>query len=333
MSASWINGIRRTLSRKTVAETFFSEQGLLCEQCHTVLPLDGLAPFTFVHCPRCNANLFVPLPIGPFLLFEPLGAGGVASVYKAWHRDRPDELFAVKILKQEHRANKEFIRLFLAEGEIHRQITDHPHIVKYVAGGREDDEYYYAMEFIRGVRLKRWIGDKGRLPEKTGWQLGLELLSALSHIYACGFLYRDLNAGNVMLKSDGHCVLFDFGLTLKIEEAVRVTPEDHIWGSGEFLPPERVYRKGETASSPIYSLGLLMYFLLSGENFMKSDSARGLAARQVSAVRLTLNPSLLRGCSENTLNVINMMIEPNPKDRFQTFEEVESTVKELLAVL
>ncbi|MBI3986555.1 MAG: serine/threonine protein kinase, partial [Lentisphaerae bacterium] len=243
-------------------------------------------------------------------------------------------LFAVKIPKQEHRANKEVIRLFLAEGEIHRQITDHPHIVKYIASGCEDDEYFYAMEFIRGVRLKRWIEDKGRFPEKTGWQIGLELLSALSHIYACGFLYRDLNAGNVMLKSDGHSVLFDFGLAMKIEEAARpVAVEAHIWGSGEFLPPERVYRKGEKASSAIYSLGLLMYFLLSGENFMKSDSARGLAKRHVSAVRMTLNPSLLQGCSENTLNVINMMIEPNPEDRFQTFEELESTVKELLSVL
>ena len=230
---------------KSYPQTFFEQERLLCERCYFAMPLRGLDAFTFAACPRCGNKIFVPLPIGNLLLFQPIGAGGFASAYKAYHRAMGKAILAVKIIRQEKKKDPEIIKAFLAEADVHRQIPPHPNIARYIASGYEDDEYFYAVEFVDGESLKRRIVEKGKIPETETLAITIQIIAALKHIYQHGFLYRDLNTGNIIVRPDGVAKLIDFGLTVSIAQAQNENRENFIWGSSEFIPPERVSQGGE----------------------------------------------------------------------------------------
>ena len=309
-----------------MAEVFFERHGLLCDQCGYVNPLAGLEPLTFAPCEKCGFHNFVPRLVADYLIFEPAGAGGIASVYRAYTREHPDRLFAVKILKQEHAGNQEIVDAFLEECRIHSQVPAHVNVVQYVDGGCVDDVYFYAMDFVEGERLYRLVEQNGKLAEEEALAVLAQVIAGLKHIYASGFLYRDLNADNVIVRPDGTAVIIDFGLALPLDEAARASTRDHIWGTGEFLPPERIYREGEDAVSAIYSLGMLAYFLVTAEMMTKSSSVEGQVKRHISSTRLALTPDRFPGCSDATMELIVSMIQPDRAARYQTFDEAEEAI-------
>lgn len=309
-----------------MAEVFFEQNGLLCEQCGHVNPLAELEPLTFVPCAKCGFHNFVPCLVSDYLIFEPAGAGGIASVYRAYIQDQPDHLVAVKILKHEHLEHQDIVDAFLEECRIHSQVSAHPNVVQYLDGGFIDDIYYYAMEFVEGERLYRLVEQQGKLAEAEALAVMAQVVAGMRHILGSGFLYRDLNADNVIIKPDGTAVIIDFGLALPIEEAARASTRDHIWGTGEFLPPERIYREGEDQVSVIYSLGMLTYFLVTAEMMTKSSSVEGQVKRHISSTRLALTPDRFPGCSDATMDLIVNMIQPDRDARYQSFDEVEEAI-------
>ena len=319
------NTLKRWMA-KSYPRTFFEDGLLLCDQCSYAMPIEGLSAFTFTTCPKCNDKVFVPLPIGDLLLFQPIGAGGFASVYKAYHRTMGGKLLAVKIIKQEKKKNQAIIDKFLMEGNVHKQIPPHPNIVKYIDSGREDDEYFYAVEFVEGERLERRLEQKGKITEAETLALVAQIVAALKHIYQSGFLYRDLNAGNVIVRKDGTVKIIDFGLTIPMEQARDGSQKDGIWGTSQYIPPERVCQGGEDACSVIYSLGMLMFYMLCGGAYINAKSAAGAAKRHVGLVRMAVNSSLLPGISEPTIQAVNTMMRQEPSERYQTFEEVEKAL-------
>jgi len=309
--------------------TFFTQERLRCDQCYYAMPVEGLEVFTFTPCPKCRNKVFVPLPIGDLLLFQPIGAGGFASVYKAYHRAMGKTNLAVKIIRQDKKTDPEIIKAFLAEATVHQQIPPHPNIVRYIAGGCEDDEYYYAVEYVEGERLEQRIKTQGKISETEALSLAAQVVAALKHIYNNGFLYRDLNAGNVIVRSDGVAKLIDFGLTMPIEQAQEETHADSIWGSSQFIPPERVCQGGEDACSVIYSLGMLMFYMLSGGQYINAESIAGVVKRHVGMARLAVSSALLPGISAPTIESVNTMMRQEPAERYQTFEEAELAIARL----
>ncbi|MDO9542182.1 MAG: serine/threonine-protein kinase [Kiritimatiellia bacterium] len=316
----------KRLMAKSYSETFFKQERLLCDLCSFAMPIEGLEAFTFAPCPKCRNKVFVPLPLGDLLLFLPIGAGGFSSVYKAYHRTMGKTILAVKIIRQEKKNDPEVIKAFLAEGTVHKQIPAHPNIVQYIDSGHEDDEYFYAIEYVEGERLKRRLTQKGKIPEAETLAIVAQVIGALKHIYHNGFLYRDLNAGNIIMRADGVAKLIDFGLTMPIEQAQKENQEDSVWGTSEYIPPERVCHGGEDACSVIYSLGMLMFHMLSGGPYINAESAVGVAKRHVGLVRLAVSSALLPGISEPTIKVVNTMMRQEPAERYQTFEEAEKTI-------
>lgn len=318
--------LKNLLRQNSLAEVFFERDGLLCEQCGHVNALADLEPLSFSPCEKCGFHSFVPRMVSDYLIFEPAGAGGIASVYRAYTREHPERLFAVKILKQEHAGNREIVEAFLEECRIHSQVAGHPNVVQYVDGGFVDDVYFYAMDFVEGERLYRLVEQQGKLAEEEALAVLAQIVAGLKHIHGCGFLYRDLNADNVIVKPDGTAVIIDFGLALPLDEAAQASTRDHIWGTGEFLPPERIYREGEDAVSVIYSLGMLAYFLVTAEMMTKSSSVEGQVKRHISSTRLALTPDRFPGCSDATMELIVSMIQPDRAARYQSFEEVEEAI-------
>lgn len=315
--------LKNLLRQNSMAEVFFAQDGLLCGRCGNVNPLADLEPLSFAPCEKCGFHNFVPRLVSDYLVFEPAGAGGIASVYRACTKEHPERIYAVKILKHEHVDHREIVDAFLEECRIHSQVPGHTNVAQYVDGGFVDDVYFYAMDFVEGERLYRLVEQQGKLAEEEALAVLAQMVAGLKHIYASGFLYRDLNADNVIVKPDGTAVIIDFGLALPIEEAARASTRDHIWGTGEFLPPERIYREGEDAVSVIYSLGMLAFFLVTAEMMTKSSSVEGQVKRHISSTRLALTPDRFQGCSDATMDLIVTMIQPDRAARYQSFDEVE----------
>lgn len=309
----------------------FEEDALCCDQCGTLSELAGLTPLSFVKCPKCGANLFVPLRLEGFLLVEPVGAGGMASVYRAYHREQRKNVFGVKLLMDNHRDDPEAVHAFEQEAHTHEAIPDHPNIARFVESGLAEDHYYYAMEFVKGERLVSHLEQRGKLPERFALEVLQQVLEALIHILRHGYLYRDINAANVMLQDDGRAVLLDFGLTLPIEEAKKPTENlSHVDGTPEFLPPERLYGMGEDERSVIYSLGNLTYYMLTAEFLFKAQTVKSLAMKHVSTLRLASAPSLPKDISDETLELVEQMIEQDREHRFGTFESTAEAVRAVL---
>lgn len=294
------------------------------------MDLGGLDALNMAPCAKCGFPNFVPLFVGGFLLVEPVGAGGISSVYKAVSESEADPVRAVKLLRPECAGDPDAIEAFTLEAAIHSQIPEHPYIVGYVDSGFDADEHYYVLDFVEGTRLDQMVGDSGALPEQNALAIAAQLTSALEHIHQCGFLYRDINAGNVILRDSGEITLIDFGLTLPNEFAYRASKSRYIWGSGALLPPERIARTGEDERSVIYSVGMLLFWMLTGRAFFSAEDLAGQARRHVSTARLAVTAEVLPGCPEPTVALVGSMIRHDPAERIQTFAELKGIVLSLL---
>ncbi len=320
--------------KKTRKELTLSAQGeafaaghLLCQGCQAHLPLEHLDPLKMVQCPKCKTINFVPLRIGKFWLYEPLGGGGMGSVYRALNREMPGEIFAVKVLSREDRNRPAQIQALLNEARIAKIIGDHPCLVNCVASGYEDGEYYAALECVEGDRLDKRIDLLGHLPEKDVLQVALHVLAAEQHIYDCGFLYRDLKPENIIINKEGYGVLIDYGLCIPRQNALN-PGDEFISGSPYYLPPERLLGLGENACSEIYSLGMVMYYALSGQTYYDAGEVEALAKRHVSKVRLSV-ASKMRSFRPELAEILGTMIQQDYRRRYQTFEAVATAISQM----
>lgn len=305
----------------------FAKGKTRCARCRARFRLKHLAPLSLARCPKCDHPNFVPLRIDEFWLYEPLGGGGGASVYKAFHQ-KTRAVRALKILRRKEQENHVLIEALQQEASILKQIGEHPSIVRLISSGVADDEHYCALEYIDGERLDNRISRLGHIPEPDVINMALDLLSAEKHIYERGFLYRDLKPENVIIRPDGRHILIDFGFCIPAEEARTWADSEFVQGSPHYLPPERLWRSGEGPFSEIYSLGMVMYHALTGRTFFKStEEIEKLAVRHATALRLSVQPSSMLHCSPSISHLVDMMIRKEPNERLQSFEDVERAIR------
>jgi len=320
------------MGAKGFREAFFDLDAVICGECRKSIAPSGLPPLEFVPCPSCGKSLFIPLRVSDFMLFEPAGAGGMASVYKAYHRKLGNECCAVKILKNEYRDDEKVVQEFLTEAEIHSQVPDHPHLVRFIESGHDSDLYYYAMNFVTGDKLLRMVEQRGRLQEAHALLILDQILSAVEHIAAHGYLYRDVNAANIILPSEEHSVLLDFGLAMPIDEAdAPVVNIKEVFGTPEYLPPERLVGCGEDERSTIYSLGHLATFMLTGTVVMKGGSVTKMAKKHVSSLRLGRRSYMPQDISDRSIELIDRMTAQQPADRYESFAATREAIAALLS--
>ncbi len=323
------NVFRKSLDISRRARAAFEEDVHLCESCGHRITLSTLSPLSILPCPKCGFNGLVPYRLNDYLLFEPLGAGGVSSVYKAVHRDQASAFFAVKILRDDKALDETVLNEFLFEAGVHHDVSPHPAIVRFIESGHSGEDYYHAMEFVPGESVKRRVESSGRIPETIALTWVRELAGALRHILAKGYLYRDISPGNLLIRGDQSICLIDFGLALKLVDADREGLP--IVGTPEYMPPERIQQLGEDERSSVYSLGMLLYYMLKGEAMIKAESHERAALQHVSAVRVAFNARMLPpDTSEKAVALIGWMIKYDPVDRPQTLEAVEKAASALL---
>jgi serine/threonine protein kinase len=300
------------------------EQGfIICESCGCKVLIKDNISLSIAKCPACSTSNFIPMLIKDYWLYEPLGGGGMGCVYHAFHRCDSKLEFAVKVLNREKKNDKFLIDSLMEEAKIGFRFRNHPHLTKVYEYGIWKEEYYAVYEFIDGIRLDQIIESPLQRTDKQIILWALQLLSAEQHIFDSGYLFRDLKPQNVIIDRNGNVKMIDYGLAISIEKAINGDNSDHIVGSPHYIPPERIEGAPESQYSEIYSLGMLMYHLISRKTYYSSEDIRKLVEKHVTSLRMAdalsklppkTNPEIAR--------ILIKMIRREPALRYQSYKEL-----------
>lgn len=203
----------------------------------------------------------MPATIGPYFIESRLGSGGMGTVYLGRHKET-GEFAAVKLLPASMAREEGFVARFDREIAAMQQLKN-PHIVQFLESGAADETYYYAMEYVDGGTLADRLEKEGRLPWREVIQLGVQICTALKSAHNAGVIHRDLKPSNLLLTRDGQIKLTDFGVA-QVFAGGRLTVTGGILGTAEYMSPEQARGKRATKQSDIYSLGAVMYVMLTG---------------------------------------------------------------------
>jgi serine/threonine protein kinase len=251
---------------------------------------------------------------GPYLVQDILGRGGMGTVYRATDVNS-DEVVAVKALAPNYSFDERFRLRFEAEIEALIQL-DHPNIVRLISYGQEEGNLFYAMELIDGQSLFELQKSVGKLAWKKILNISIDVARGLRHAHDRGIIHRDLKPGNLMLNTDGVTKLGDFGIA-KMFGGSHMTADGNILGTMDFMAPEQAQGKPVTMRSDLYSLGVVLYALLTGKPPFSAESVEETVRKVVSAQILPIQ-KVVHDIPIPFATVINDLIRKDPDDRIQT---------------
>ena len=256
-------------------------------------------------------------------ILEKIGTGGMAVVYKA--RDhRLNRLIAVKIMKEDLAEDEEFRRRFHAESQAVAMLS-HPNIVSVYDVSRTGNIEYIVMELIEGITLKQYINRKGLLSWKETLHFTTQIVKALSHAHSRGIIHRDIKPHNIMILKDGTVKVADFGIARVVSNQSTMTQE--AIGSVHYISPEQAKGAHVDARSDLYSVGVVMYEMLTSRLPFVGDSPVAVAIQHISAVPLMpreINPDIPAGLEEICMHAM----EANLYKRYASAEEMLADLEE-----
>ena len=215
---------------------------------------------------------------GRYELVKLIGSGGMANVFEA--KDLlENKLVAIKVLKEEYLTNDEFVRRFRNESKV-IAVLDHPNIVKVYDVNFTGAEQYIVMEYIDGITLKQYIEHQGHLRWKDSVHFVTQILRALSHAHEHGVIHRDIKSQNIMLLRDGTIKVMDFGIARFAREDIR-TMDDKAIGSVHYISPEQACGEESDEKSDIYSVGVLLYEMLTGRVPFDGETPEQIAMKHI----------------------------------------------------
>ena len=255
---------------------------------------------------------------GRYELLEVIGIGGMAVVYKG-HDIIEDKTVAVKILKDEYVSNEEFIRRFKNESRA-IAVLSHTNIVKVFDVSFGETMQYIVMEYIDGITLKQLIEQQGSLRWKDALQYVVQILRGLQHAHDHGIVHRDVKPQNIMVLEDGTIKVTDFGIA-RFARSEQKTITDKAIGSVHYISPEQARGDNTDEKSDIYSLGVILYEMLTGKLPFEADSAVSVAIMQLQ--REPELPSSINGSIPHGLEQITMRaMQKNSEKRYKSASEM-----------
>ncbi len=218
---------------------------------------------------------------GRYELREPIAAGGMATVYKAWDT-RVERVVAIKILRSLAKTDRRAIERFRREAHAAARLS-HPNAVTIYDFLEENGEHYLIMEYVDGVNLKQYLGQKGTLAPGEAVQITSQICSVLQVAHAQGFIHRDIKPQNIMIAKDGQAKLTDFGI-VRVMEAAGLTNTGIVLGTADYLAPEQARGEPLSPASDLYSLGVVLYEMLAGRPPFLGSSAVQVAMQHANNV-------------------------------------------------
>jgi len=308
--------------------SFLETKVFPCSDCGHFFQLDNPEPLTITPCNKCGNGNFVPKKLGPFWLYKFCADGGQGRVYKATCSLVPDTEFAVKVLPEQLRDDPDAINSFRRESEITAIFNDHPNSVNVVEFDTEDGITYMATEYIDGYLLDELIVKNIKLSEKQTVKYTLQLIDIVETIYHKGYLYRDLKPQNLVISKEDDLILLDYGICFP-RGMTECEVSEEVDGSPHFIPPERLTGEGEELCSEIYSIGMLLYYMLTGRTYFEGSSLQEIAERHVDEVRKANLANELPFIDDELVKLIDRMTQRKKRKRVQNLSEVKAVLNYL----
>jgi eukaryotic-like serine/threonine-protein kinase len=263
-------------------------------------------------------------------LEELVGHGGMSSVYRA-HDSLLERYVALKVLHEQYSKDDDFVERFKREARSVAQLQ-HPNIVTVIDRGEQDGRQYIVFEYIEGENLKEFVVRKGRLQVREALEIAIEVARALGFAHEHGLVHRDVKPQNVLLNGDGRAKVTDFGIARSLDVEQGVTQTGTVLGTSNYIAPEQASGKRVDQHSDVYSLGVVLYEMLTGDVPFPGESFVAVALKHVNEPP----PSVLDGRGDIPLRVaeaVDRALEKDPERRFPTMEafavELEGCLAEL----
>ena len=255
---------------------------------------------------------------GRYEIREILGEGGMARVYKAFD-NQENRMVAIKILKDEFLSNDEFLRRFKNESKAIAMLS-HPNIVNVYDVSFGDLIQYIVMEYIEGITLKEYIENEGSLRWKDAVHFTIQILKALQHAHDKGIVHRDVKPQNIMVLADGTIKVTDFGIA-RFSRSDQRTITDKAIGSVHYISPEQARGEKTDEKTDIYSVGVMLYEMLTGKLPFQAESAVSVAIMQLQRdpqLPTEINASIPLGLEQITMHAM----QKSQDKRYQTASEM-----------
>jgi eukaryotic-like serine/threonine-protein kinase len=263
---------------------------------------------------------------GRYKIIEMIGGGGMANVYLA-HDMILDRDVALKMLRLDFANDEEFIRRFHREAQSATSLA-HPNIVSIYDVGEEDGLYYIVMEYVDGQTLKQYIQQKAPLRVDEAIEIMKQLTSAISHAHQNHIVHRDIKPHNILIDNKGNVKITDFGIAMALS-ATSITQTNSVLGSVHYLSPEQARGGAANKKSDIYSLGIVLFELLTGRLPFSGESAVSIALKHLQSE----TPSPKRWNPSLPQSVENIVLKATAKDPFHRYNSVEEMEEDLYTAL
>ncbi|HJT16439.1 MAG TPA: serine/threonine-protein kinase [Thermoanaerobaculia bacterium] len=264
-----------------------------------------------------------------FIVESLLGRGGMGNVYKAKERTL-DRYVAVKIVPEHRSRDEQFIERFRREARIAARLR-HPRIVSVHEVGTMGAFPYFSMDYIEGSTLRSVVQRRHVLPQEDAISIVVEICRAVSHAHSKGIIHRDLKPENVMIDNEGDVFVMDFGLARAVEDS-SLTQPGVVVGTPFYMSPEQLAGEKLDERSDVYSIGLILYYCLTGDELFRADGVTAVMAKH-STIRIR-DVVQMQSLPSNLRELLVSMIEEDRNMRARSVKEVleRLTLRKIVAL-
>jgi eukaryotic-like serine/threonine-protein kinase len=261
-----------------------------------------------------------------YRLDSKLGEGGMATVFCGTDTVLRRRV-AIKVLREQYAADEEFVRRFYQEAESAARLS-HPNIVNTYDVGREGDTYFIVMELVDGPSLAEIIAADGKLPEPVALDYAAQIASGLAYAHRTGLLHRDIKPANILVTKDDVVKLSDFGIARAVSaHTMTLTKPGLVMGSVYYISPEQAQGHELHESSDLYSLGIVLYQMLTGKLPFAGESPVTVALKHIGDPVPVIDTRSL-GVSPALAAIVNKLLQKRPENRFASASELATALRE-----
>ena len=259
-------------------------------------------------------------------IIKTIGEGGMANVYLAYDTIL-DRNVAVKVLRGDLATDEKFVRRFQREA-LSASSLSHPNIVEVYDVGEDNGLYYIVMEYIEGKHLKQLLKKRGSLTVREVVDIMMQITDGMSAAHDSYIIHRDIKPQNIMILENGLIKITDFGIAMALN-ATQLTQTNSVMGSVHYLPPEQACGKTATIQSDVYSMGILMFELLTGSVPFKGDNAVEIALKHIKE-SIPYVKDINDSIPTSVANIVKRATAKNLKNRYQDAREMHEDLKTCL---
>lgn len=248
-----------------------------------------------------------------FRVEDVIGRGGMAIVYRAFDL-KNHQTVALKVLREEYEEDPEYKERFKREAAVNRKLN-HPNVVNSIDSGVAGGVSYIALEYVDGQTLKEAIAENGRMDQDTAVHCALGILAALSHAHQRGIIHRDVKPQNVMITRSGQVKIGDFGIA-GLADSKTISSDGNVMGSVHYFSPEQAKGMSATSASDLYSVGIILYEMLTGHVPFDGETAVSVAMMHLMETPKPVSQEA-HVCRALEL-IVQKALEKEPRARYQS---------------